>query len=182
MHATLRENRRQVPHSCPGNAPREHPAKDGTPAVGRERVACPRNRGRFVNHPRLGRGHVEASMPCRAIGGTRRIEAGPSLPLKALLRARCRRGSGLSRPCCPKATTRQRLRWGRPTNADGERECARASPSHSLHRPLDKRCFIDGARDLTRSDGRGISDKTLQRVEKPNANCRIQRDLRSSGR
>ena len=39
---------------------------------------------------------------------------------------------------------RQRLRWGSSTDADGERECARASPPNSLHRPLDKRCFIDG--------------------------------------
>ena len=33
---------------------------------------------------------------------------------------------------------------GRSTDADGERECARASPPDSLHRPLDIRCFIDG--------------------------------------
>src|SRR4026207_1942831 len=33
---------------------------------------------------------------------------------------------------------------GRSTDADGERECARTSPSHPLHRPLDKLCFIDG--------------------------------------
>jgi hypothetical protein len=33
---------------------------------------------------------------------------------------------------------------GRSTDADGERECARASPSDSLHRRLDESCFIDG--------------------------------------
>src|SRR3989304_3751087 len=33
---------------------------------------------------------------------------------------------------------------GRSTDADGERECARASLPHSLHRPLAKLCFIDG--------------------------------------
>ncbi len=32
----------------------------------------------------------------------------------------------------------------RSTDADGERECARASPPDSLHRPLDKHSFIDG--------------------------------------
>jgi hypothetical protein len=35
---------------------------------------------------------------------------------------------------------------GRSTDADGERECARSSPPHSLHRTLDKHCFIDGGR------------------------------------
>ena len=34
---------------------------------------------------------------------------------------------------------------GRSTDADGERECARASPSDSLHRQLDKQCYIDAA-------------------------------------
>ena len=33
---------------------------------------------------------------------------------------------------------------GRSTEADGERECAETFPPHPLHRPLDKRCFIDG--------------------------------------
>ena len=32
---------------------------------------------------------------------------------------------------------------GRSTGADGERECARASPPNSLHRSLDKHCCID---------------------------------------
>ena len=39
---------------------------------------------------------------------------------------------------------RPRPRWDRSTAADGERECARASPLDSLHRRLDRPCFIDG--------------------------------------
>lgn len=44
---------------------------------------------------------------------------------------------------------RPRLRWGSSTEADGERECARASPPDPLHRRLDKRSFIDGGRKRT---------------------------------
>ena len=40
--------------------------------------------------------------------------------------------------------SRASAEMGRSTDADGERERARASPSDSLHRRLDKRCFIDG--------------------------------------
>ena len=40
---------------------------------------------------------------------------------------------------------------GRSTDADGERERARASPTDSLHRPLDKRCFIDATGGLPTS-------------------------------
>ena len=39
--------------------------------------------------------------------------------------------------------SRATAEMGRSTDADGERERARASPSDSLHRRLDKRCFID---------------------------------------
>ena len=42
--------------------------------------------------------------------------------------------------------SRASAEMGRSTDADGERECARASPLNPLHRPLDKRCFIDGGR------------------------------------
>ena len=40
--------------------------------------------------------------------------------------------------------SRASAEMGRSTDADGERERARASPADSLHRRLDKRCFIDG--------------------------------------
>ena len=40
--------------------------------------------------------------------------------------------------------SRASAEMGRSTDADGERERARASPVDSLHRRLDKRCFIDG--------------------------------------
>ena len=42
--------------------------------------------------------------------------------------------------------SRASAEMGRSTDADGERERARASPKDSLHRRLDKRCFIDGVR------------------------------------
>ena len=44
-----------------------------------------------------------------------------------------------------KAHPRSRVsaEMGRSTDADGERERARTSTADSLHRPLDKRCFID---------------------------------------
>ena len=40
--------------------------------------------------------------------------------------------------------SRASAEMGRSTDADGERERARASPSNSLHRRLDRPCFIDG--------------------------------------
>ena len=47
--------------------------------------------------------------------------------------------------------SRASAEMGRSTDADGERERARASPSDSLHRRLDKRCFIDATGGLPAS-------------------------------
>jgi len=49
--------------------------------------------------------------------------------------------------------SRASAEMGRSTDADGERERARASPSNSLHRRLDKRCFIDATGGSSASAG-----------------------------
>ena len=75
---------------------------------------------------------------------------------------------------------RLRLRWDRSTDADGEGECARASPPNSLHRPLDKRCFIDGGWTAPPAPAEGDSRPPLEKGGTKTARLWRERRRRSN--
>ncbi len=85
------------------------------------------------------------AIPNRCLSASRLV--GPS----SILRRREPPGKGDLPPPRAQENVRGKARplsrasaeMGRSTDADGERERARASPADSLHRTLDKHCFID---------------------------------------
>ena len=121
----------------------------------------------FRTTPRMGLGLHPLAMPVRVNGGVLRMSPSCWSALSGTPN-RCVSASRLVGP----SSTSRRFRWpmkgdlpppraqenvaekaqrrsrasaemGRSTDADGGRECARASPRIPLHRPLDNHCFID---------------------------------------
>ena len=82
-----------------------------------------------------------------------------------------------AQPTCPPATAGM----GRSTEADGERERARSAPPNSLHRWLDKACFIDGGLNIGRRCTPRDNPSPALRRAVPNAPRRWARYWASPG-